>query len=89
MAARKRQLDRGKLCIPVGDRLLDFFFFLKFDQLLFTFGCLFVVLCGQLLCFFKDQDDFLSSKAATPPISIYKAQCKKAEDYTKRKHVFR
>ncbi|XP_065202026.1 spectrin beta chain, non-erythrocytic 1 isoform X3 [Planococcus citri] len=50
---------------------------------------LYTVLCGQLLCFFKDQDDFLSSKAATPPISIYKAQCKKAEDYTKRKHVFR
>lgn len=48
-----------------------------------------LVLCGQLLCFFKDQEDFYNSKAATPPINIYKAQCKKAEDYTKRKHVFR
>lgn len=49
----------------------------------------FAVLCGQLLCFFKDQDDFVASKAATSPIIIFKARCEKAEDYTKRKHVFR
>ena len=47
------------------------------------------VLCGQLLCFFRDHDDFLASKAATSPIIIFKARCEKAEDYTKRKHVFR
>lgn len=48
-----------------------------------------VVLCGQLLCFFKDQEDFVSSKAATSPIIVFKAKCEKAFDYTKRKHVFR
>jgi len=47
------------------------------------------VLCGQLLCFFRDHDDFLASKAATSPIIIFKARCEKAEDYTKRKNVFR
>jgi spectrin beta len=47
------------------------------------------VLCGQLLCFFKDLDDFVQSKAATSPIIIYKAKSEKAEDYTKKKHVFR
>nr|CAD7193717.1 unnamed protein product [Timema douglasi] len=49
----------------------------------------YTVLCGQLLCFFKDNDDFSASKAATAPIIIFKAKCEKAEDYTKRKHVFR
>ena len=47
------------------------------------------VLCGQLLCFFRDHDDFLASKAATSPIIIFKARCEKAEDYTKHQHVFR
>jgi hypothetical protein len=47
------------------------------------------VLCGQLLCFFRDHDDFLVSKAAASPAIIFKARCEKAEDYTKRKHVFR
>lgn len=49
----------------------------------------YTVLCGQLLCFFKDQDDFVASKAATSPIIIFKARCEKADNYTKRKHVFR
>ncbi|KAK7865818.1 hypothetical protein R5R35_001276 [Gryllus longicercus] len=49
----------------------------------------YTVLCGQLLCFFKDMDDFVNSKAATSPIIVYKARCEKAGDYTKRKHVFR
>ena len=53
-----------------------------------AFSC-FSVLCGQLLCFFRDHDDFLASKAAASPIIICKARCEKAEDYTKRKHVFR
>lgn len=30
----------------------------------------YVVLCGQLLCFFRDQQDFLSAKAAAPPVAI-------------------
>ncbi|KAK6641322.1 hypothetical protein RUM44_013031 [Polyplax serrata] len=49
----------------------------------------YTVLCGQLLCFFKDKEDFVSSKAASSPVSILKAKCEKAQDYTKRKHVFR
>ncbi|XP_066999614.1 spectrin beta chain, non-erythrocytic 5 isoform X3 [Anabrus simplex] len=49
----------------------------------------YTVLCGQLLCFFKDTEDFVNSKAATSPIIVFKARCEKAGDYTKRKHVFR
>ena len=47
------------------------------------------VLCGQLLCFFKDDDDFHQRKAASSPVSILNARCDKAEDYTKKKNVFR
>lgn len=47
------------------------------------------VLCGQLLCFFKNKDDFIDSKAAMPPVVIYNAKCSVADDYTKRKHTFR
>lgn len=47
------------------------------------------VLCGQLLCFFKDEHDFLQQKTATAPVNILNAKCEKAEDYTKKKHVFR
>lgn len=47
------------------------------------------VLCGQLLCFFKDEGDFYQKKAATAPVSVLNARCDKANDYTKRKNVFR
>lgn len=47
------------------------------------------VLCGQLLCFFKDTEDFSASKAATAPITIFNATCERADDYTKKKNVFR
>lgn len=47
------------------------------------------VLCGQLLCFFKDEDDFLMKKASTAPVNILNAKCEKANDYTKKKNVFR
>lgn len=49
----------------------------------------FTVLCGQLLCFFKDAEDFVNSKAASSPVSILKARVTHAQDYTKRKFVFR
>ncbi|XP_050460702.1 spectrin beta chain, non-erythrocytic 5 isoform X2 [Cataglyphis hispanica] len=49
----------------------------------------YTVLCGQLLCFFKDVEDFSLSKAATAPITIFNAICEKADDYTKKKNVFR
>lgn len=48
-----------------------------------------IVLCGQLLCFFKDEEDFYQKKAATAPVNILNARCEKAEDYTKKKNVFR
>lgn len=47
------------------------------------------VLCGQLLCFFKDEEDFYQKKAATAPVNILHARCEKADDYTKKKNVFR
>lgn len=47
------------------------------------------VLCGQLLCFFKDEEDFFQKKAATAPVNILNANCDKAENYTKKKNVFR
>ncbi|XP_062560998.1 spectrin beta chain, non-erythrocytic 5 isoform X2 [Armigeres subalbatus] len=49
----------------------------------------YTVLCGQLLCFFKDVDDFAQKKAATAPVNILNAKCDRAEDYTKKKNVFR
>lgn len=49
----------------------------------------FTVLCGQLLCFFKDEEDFFQKKAATAPVNILNARCEKADNYTKRKNVFR
>lgn len=49
----------------------------------------YTVLCGQLLCFFKDDDDFHTKKAATAPVNILNARCLKAENYTKKKNVLR
>lgn len=48
-----------------------------------------IVLCGQLLCFFKDEEDFYQKKAAASPVNILNARCEKAGDYTKKKNVFR
>uniref|UniRef100_A0A2A4K9M3 PH domain-containing protein n=1 Tax=Heliothis virescens TaxID=7102 RepID=A0A2A4K9M3_HELVI len=49
----------------------------------------YAVLCGQLLCFFRDELDFASAKAAAPPVAILNARCEPAGDYTKRANVFR
>merc|ERR1719167_1360194 len=49
----------------------------------------YTVLCGQLMCFFRDQEDFFESKAASSPILIYQASVETANDYTKRNFVFR
>lgn len=49
----------------------------------------FTVLCGQLLCFFKDEDDFHVRKAATAPVNILNARCDKADNYTKKRNVLR
>ncbi|GFS73886.1 spectrin beta chain, non-erythrocytic 1 [Trichonephila clavipes] len=50
---------------------------------------LYTVLCGQLLCFFKDKKAFLDSHSAKPPVNILKASCYIPRDYHKRKYVFR
>jgi spectrin beta len=48
----------------------------------------YTVLCGQLLCFFKNKDDFATSKASGSPINIHNAICSVADDYQKKKtHV--
>jgi spectrin beta len=49
----------------------------------------YTVLCGQLLCFFKNKDDFATSKASGSPINIHNAICSVADDYQKKKHTFR
>jgi spectrin beta len=49
----------------------------------------YTVLSGQILCFFKDPNDFKESKAASPPILIHHAAVEKANDYTKKKYVIR
>ena len=33
----------------------------------------YTVLCGQLMCFFRDQEDFFESKAASSPVMIFQA----------------
>merc|ERR1711902_387097 len=49
----------------------------------------YTVLCGQLMCFFRDQEYFFESKAASSPLMIFQASVQTADDYTKRKFVFR
>merc|ERR1719397_2276200 len=49
----------------------------------------YTVLCGQLMCFFRDQEDFFEAKAASSRIMIYQASVETANDYTKRNFVFR
>ncbi|GIX92156.1 spectrin beta chain, non-erythrocytic 1 [Caerostris extrusa] len=50
---------------------------------------LYTVLCGQLLCFFKDKKAFVDSNSAKPPVNILKANCYVPRDYHKKKYVFR
>ncbi|CAB3398580.1 unnamed protein product [Caenorhabditis bovis] len=47
------------------------------------------ILCGQLLCFFKDETMFVENVAASPPVYIYGAVCEPYPEYAKRKHAFR
>ncbi|GMS78986.1 hypothetical protein PENTCL1PPCAC_1161 [Pristionchus entomophagus] len=49
----------------------------------------YAILCGQLLCFFKDEHAFLDNSASTGPLNIYGALCKEDKEYLKRKHTFR
>ncbi|XP_030753943.1 spectrin beta chain, non-erythrocytic 2 isoform X2 [Sitophilus oryzae] len=54
-----------------------------------TWRTSYTVLCGQLLCFFKNKIDFAGSKASGAPLNIHNARCSVAEDYHKRKYTFR
>merc|ERR1719285_283191 len=47
----------------------------------------YTVLRGQLLCFFRDQEDFLQSKAGSSPVMIHQAGVETADDYTKKCHL--
>lgn len=54
-----------------------------------TWKTYYTVLCGQLLCFFKDKKSFLIQNAAKSPVSILGAKCYVPKDYLKKKFVFR
>ncbi|KRX16495.1 Spectrin beta chain, erythrocytic, partial [Trichinella nelsoni] len=49
----------------------------------------YTILCGQLMCFFKDQQGFCSGAAASAPINILHAVCQPASEYQKRKNTFK
>ncbi|XP_027197243.2 spectrin beta chain, non-erythrocytic 5 kst [Dermatophagoides pteronyssinus] len=52
-----------------------------------TWKTYYTVLCGHLLCFFKDKNAFNKNSAASAPLSILNAKCEKIE-YKQKKHVF-
>lgn len=54
-----------------------------------TWKTFYTVLCGQLLCFFKDKKSFTERKASKAPINILGARCSLPRDYRKKKYVFR
>uniref|UniRef100_A0A183IDZ9 Calponin-homology (CH) domain-containing protein n=1 Tax=Soboliphyme baturini TaxID=241478 RepID=A0A183IDZ9_9BILA len=49
----------------------------------------YTILCGQLLCFFKDEDAFIDNMAASPPVYILNAVCQPAPEYQKRRNAFK
>lgn len=49
----------------------------------------YTVLVGQLMCFFKDENDYECRIAAASPFGIHDAICDIATDYTKKKNVLR
>ncbi|KIH45778.1 PH domain protein [Ancylostoma duodenale] len=49
----------------------------------------YTILCGQLMCFFKDESAFYDNLAAAAPVYIYGARCEPFPEYVKRKHAFR
>lgn len=48
----------------------------------------YTVLCGQLLCFFKDKNAFQANNSSAPPFSIFEARCRKTPEYKKKKYSF-
>ncbi|KAI1720497.1 spectrin repeat domain-containing protein [Ditylenchus destructor] len=49
----------------------------------------YTILCGQLLCFFKDEESFMENMAAAPPVYILNATCVLYANYVKKKHTFK
>lgn len=49
----------------------------------------YTVLCRQTLVFFRDKQSISENLFVAAPISVLKAKCSRASDYTKKKHVFR
>ncbi|VDM96556.1 unnamed protein product [Thelazia callipaeda] len=49
----------------------------------------YTILCGQLLCFFKDEESFLENSAASAPVNILNAECDACPEYMKKKNTFR
>lgn len=49
----------------------------------------YTILCGQLLCFFKDEESFMTNSAASAPINILNADCSAYPEYMKKKNAFR
>uniref|UniRef100_A0A1I7ZAM9 PH domain-containing protein n=1 Tax=Steinernema glaseri TaxID=37863 RepID=A0A1I7ZAM9_9BILA len=77
---------------------IDMFGFIERKQVLQTGGKKatirawkknYTILCGQLICFFKDEATFVNNQASSPPIYILGARCEQAVDYSRRKNVFR
>lgn len=71
-------LERKQLLIPGGKKASNR-----------AWKTSYTVLCGQLLCFFKNKDDFAASKASCPPLNIHNAICTVAEDYLKKKYTLK
>ncbi|CAH1792768.1 unnamed protein product [Owenia fusiformis] len=49
----------------------------------------YTVLCGHMLCFYKDRHGFIEQNAASAPLTLHHATCEIATDYTKKKNVLR
>uniref|UniRef100_A0A0N4ZQ51 Spectrin beta chain n=1 Tax=Parastrongyloides trichosuri TaxID=131310 RepID=A0A0N4ZQ51_PARTI len=49
----------------------------------------YMILCGQLLCFFKDEEAYMENAALAPPVYILGATCRYYPEYVKRKNTFK
>ncbi|KAI3422187.1 hypothetical protein GPALN_012720 [Globodera pallida] len=49
----------------------------------------YTILCGQLICFFKDEQHFLENMAAAAPLPIYGSVCTLYPEYVKKRNVFK
>ena len=47
------------------------------------------ILCGQLLCFFKDEQHFMENMAAAAPVALHGSRSALCPEYVKRRNVFK